>query len=402
MGTRALMGLAGIGLFVINLAKNFEIRLRTPDLLAWVFMSGVSVISAVAVIVNGTTDLAFVKYPISIVLITFGAYFVVKVLSFNNKNEPVRTVIDTLIAVIVAQDIIAVLMFAFPPLMDIANKLQSISNLDEGILSAVEGARIVGFGSKFFDAGIINGYGLMLIIYRLCSYQCTTLRRNLLSISFILLSLVGVMMARTTLIGICLALVLCLCTRSVPVANKNKQTFYAYFFITPFVLYGIYIIFLAETNLKAVVEFGFEIFLNMSENGKVESQSTNQLLDMYGAVDNLPLSIGAGFFGDPLIPDAYYKAVDVGYLRLILYFGLPGLAVFFLFQLYFMCYSLSQARMRMPLVMILVSYFLLLNMKGLVDFYYLIVPFWLVSFARVERRDSRVAINASMPDLQQD
>lgn len=396
MGTRALLGFGGIGLFALNLAKNFEIRLHARDVLVWFFMIGVSVISAVAVLMNGTTDLAFVKYPISITLITFGAYFVVKVLSFSNKEDPVRMVIDTLIAVIVAQDIIAVLMFAFPALMNIANQLQSLSSLDEGLLGAVEGARIVGFGSKFFEAGIINGYGLMLIIYRLCNYQCTALRRHLLSISFILLALIGVMMARTTLIGIFLALVLCLLSGN---TYRNKKTFYAYLVIVPGVLYGIYIFFLADSNLKAVVEFGFELFLNMSENGKVESKSTNQLLDMYSAVDNLPLSIGAGYFGDPLRPEAYYKAVDVGYLRLILYFGLPGLVVFFLFQLYFIYYSLSQARIKISLILILIGYSLLLNMKGLFDFYYLIVPFWLVSRTQDEKSVSQSVGSASMSSV---
>jgi hypothetical protein len=311
----------------------------------------------------------------------------------------VQTVIDTFIVVIVAQDIIAVLMFAFPSLMEIANQLQSVSDLDQSLLSEVEGARIVGFGSKFFEAGIINGYGLMLICYRLCNYECTALRRNLLSISFIILSLVGIMMARTTLIGIFLALVLCLCSKSAPMAGKNKKTFYSYLLIVPIVLYAVYIIFLADSNLKALVEFGFELFLNMSESGKVESNSTNQLLDMYSTVDALPLPIGAGYFGDPLQPEAYYKAVDVGYLRLILYFGLPGLAIFFLFQLYSICYSLSQARIRMPFIMILIAYFVLLNMKGLVDFFYLIVPFLLMSRTRVMNGASRVAGSASISGM---
>jgi hypothetical protein len=373
------MGLLGVGLVAIRLSKNIDLRFRMPDLFVCLLMAGVSIMSVVAVIVNGTSDFTFVKYPISMVLITFGAYFVMRVIAFRNKTALVMSLLDTFIAAIVAQNVIAVLMFAVPALMDLANSIQSISNLEQGLLGEVEGVRIVGFGSKFFEAGVVNGFGLIAISYRLASFKCSAWRQNLLSISFIALFLIGIMMARTTMVGFLLALLLFVLSNKTQAIAVNRRTFYAYLIVVPIVLYAIYSVFLAESDLKALVEFGFEIFFNMSENGKVESKSTNQLLDMYGVVDSLPLALGDGYFGDPLYPEAYYKAVDVGYLRLILYFGVPGMIVYFMFQLYCICYSLIQSRASYQFIAALAVYLLLLNMKGFVDFYYFVIPFLFAS-----------------------
>jgi hypothetical protein len=342
-------------------------------------MASVSAAACVSVIANGTGDLTFVKYPVSLVLITFGAYFVAQLVVRADDLDPTRVLLDVFIVAIVVQNVIAVLMFAFPPLMELANQLQSISSLDQGLLNEVEGARIVGFGSKFFDAGVVNGFGLILISYRLVRYNCPPVRAHLMSISFILLVLVGVMMARTTMVGFVLALALLVLGRPVDLDSRNKKVFFLYLALVPIALYIVYNVFLSDSDLRALVEFGFEIFFNMSENGTVESKSTNQLLDMYGTIEALPWQLGDGYFVDPFDPDAYYMAVDVGYLRLVLYFGVPGLVAYLCLQIYSICYSFVRSGLGRPLIVVVVVYLLVLNMKGFVDLYYLVIPFLLLS-----------------------
>ena len=87
--------------------------------------------------------------------------------------------------------------------------------------------------------------------------------------------------------------------------------------------------------------FAFEGFFNWVETGSWRTNSTDTLKEMYLFPENIKTwVIGDGYFADPTKTDpyyigislsAFYKGVDVGYLRFIYYFGIIGLVVFILY-----------------------------------------------------------------------
>ena len=78
----------------------------------------------------------------------------------------------------------------------------------------------------------------------------------------------------------------------------------------------------------------FELFINYSQSGKLESDSTNHLSEMYVYPDNLKTWIlGDGRF---IAEDGmhYYKGTDVGYLRILFFMGLFGLLITYYQKIY--------------------------------------------------------------------
>lgn len=86
----------------------------------------------------------------------------------------------------------------------------------------------------------------------------------------------------------------------------------------------------------------FEFWFNYTENGAIETTSTDHLFnDMY-----FPITLSTFFFGDGLYTGydgAYYMHTDSGYMRNILYMGIGGLVLLILLDIYMI---LGQKKMR--------------------------------------------------------
>ena len=85
--------------------------------------------------------------------------------------------------------------------------------------------------------------------------------------------------------------------------------------------------------MELLVEQGFELVLNAQDSGEMSSASTNRLGEMY---ESYPTRIetyilGDGYYTDPN-DGKYYMHIDIGYFRLIYYFGLLGLFFYLSYQ----------------------------------------------------------------------
>lgn len=90
------------------------------------------------------------------------------------------------------------------------------------------------------------------------------------------------------------------------------------------------ILFLFHNNEQAF-NWAFEIFINFSNNGTLESDSTNQLQEMYVLPDN----IKTWLIGDGRISNGglgFYMDTDVGYIRSLFYWGLIGSIIYYYVQ----------------------------------------------------------------------
>ena len=85
--------------------------------------------------------------------------------------------------------------------------------------------------------------------------------------------------------------------------------------------------------------------------------------------------IGDGYYTDPIVPSEYYKGTDIGYLRLIYYFGMVGLAIYFVIQTYVIKEAYKYSSKYKMLFILLIFYLVILNVKGFTDLLFLIVLF---------------------------
>jgi len=384
IGTRVFMGIMGFSMFLLEILKvKKPIVFNRPFLIVYFALFCISLVSLLSLLYNRTTDIEFfIKYPVSIIIIIFSSYFVTKLVSYKRKDEnQIPVVMQLFINVVIIQIIIALIMFAFQPIRDILNTTQVTSDQELKVLEQTLEFRLVGFGSKFFGSGIVNGFALILIgsILRYNSHIKINVFKY--TMSFLFLFVFGMMMARTTIIGALLALGIVFWPKNSLGFNINqikKNTKFLFYLLSiPIIsVFGVFY-FLPEVkeSIELAYNFGFEMFINYFQSDSLESASTNQMKEMYVWPTSLKTYlIGDGLFSD-IATGEYYMGTDIGILRLIYYFGVFGLFayLYFQFQIIYAAY-LKNRRFKYMFAVIFI-YCLVLNYKGFTDLFFLNILF---------------------------
>lgn len=388
VGTRALLGVFGlVYLFVRNLSDIRNI-FQTGKFLVdrHVFYIGLSLLSIalMAVLtnfVNGTSEKAFILYPISMILIFSGAYLVTDIMRRVYHRLDFDLVSLYFIRAVVVQLIIALLMFFVP-----ATKIfvAMVVKFDEIALSEMlneGGFRLMGLGIQFFMAGIVNCFALLLIAFRIKYYAKTFKDLFWLTISFLFVTAVGMMMSRTTMVGAGLAIGMLILGLRVGSIRFTKF-FGVVKTIIVLVVVAVPIFFSLSDDIKEPLtsagEYGFEMFVNYFETGEASTESSDQLKTMYDTYpqDISTWIIGDGWFADPNNEGSYYMGVDVGYLRLLFYFGLVGLMIYLIYQYQMLRYInyLTDGKYKLFFFTIFIL-LVVLNLKGFADMTQLIAMF---------------------------
>lgn len=375
LGTRVWIGLAGIPLLAVwLLRRRGRLSLDRHVILSFVTLLAVGVFSLVTTALNSSGDFAFATYVASVLVIGSGATFVAWLVQRTYGSKAPLAASLLLINVVGAQVALALLAFLIPDLSTILVGLQVNSDLDQAILSETGEFRLIGFGSRFFGSGITNSFALIVIANILRDHLFTAAKRYALSGLFVLISVGGMMMSRSTLIGLAIALIYIAMPIRGDVARAlrtQRRAFLMAAILTPTILSLILVLVSSEMleGLEPALRFGFELFVNYFDGNELSSQSTTHLLDMYNSVGDLPLLTGDGYYSDPFDSALYYGAVDIGYFRLILYFGLPGLLAYLSFQVQSirLCARHIGGREGTLFTAAVITLLLALNLKGFTD-----------------------------------
>jgi hypothetical protein len=138
----------------------------------------------------------------------------------------------------------------------------------------------------------------------------------------------------------------------------------------------------SKESLSASAEFGFEVFYNYFSGNGVKSASTDELYTMFIWPEQLKTYIiGDGLFASPTNPIEFYKGTDIGYLRLIYYFGIPGLIIFLIIQFLLVlriAYKNKVHKHIFRFFIIQCFFMLVLNIKGYSDILYLNILFFYI------------------------
>lgn len=339
-GINTKMAMAGLGLVVAGASiagrRNAEVNMDFVVIL--LLAVGISVASLLTIAWNGTNDKSFISYYISVLVWLSAAYVVCRVIGLVHGKVTVELVCGYLILVCSVQCIIALAMDYYSPLR---LAVDSMLGGTEAYMGKAEG-RMYGIGCALDVAGLKFSSVLVMIAW-MCVHGSEQVQKYIVLyvLAFIIITVVGNMISRTTTVGDVLAIgywIIC-ALRNGKGKDACQWNFLRVFGMAAVICTPVIAV-LYNTNhaFYSDIRFAFEGFFSLFETGRWQTTSNDILFNhMIVFPDNVRTwVIGDGYAANPeydkyYVGESYhgfYKGTDIGYLRYIFYFGLVGLGLF--------------------------------------------------------------------------
>ena len=344
--TKNLLGAVGLVFLFMTLIYKREFSLPRGILVLFLLAALVSVAALFSTNYNHTPEEAYVSYVRTVVIWLSAAYVACMMIYWAHGRIDVPLVVNYLIGVCLFQCAMA-LLINFNPAVKAFVDAQVI----QGQETMTEMGRLYGIGASLDVAG--SRFSAVLIAIAVLvdlkkeEYSTATLLVYL--VCFILISAIGNMIARTTLIGMGIG-VAYLAFRQIQGVIQQRNSGGDRKVLSMWVIaLGLLIplaVFFYNTSEQFydLTRFGFEGFFNLVENGEWEVASNNRLETMVVFPEEFRTWIvGDGYFdnqrsdinylGDAT-EEGFYMGTDIGYLRFIFFFGLIGLVFISLVMIY--------------------------------------------------------------------
>lgn len=369
INTKMIMAAVGLILVCFDSASHKSDFINRQFLVLSLWGIAVSMCGLLSVVINATNDYTYSTYIVSMWVWIFAAYVVARMIKSVHGSVSWFLVSNYIIAVCVFQCLFAI---GFEYNESLVDFILSHSNVLKMYYSGMD--RMQGISCGLDPAGIRFAAGLVILGYAAANRDA---KKNSYWVTiyymcaFALITVVGNMISRTTVVGTIMVLAYWIC---LPVFEKeNKRTILSLWQIAGISLLVVIPILVYYYNSDALfrenIRFGFEGFFSLAERGSWEVSSNEILKSMVVFPDNAKTwLIGDGYIENPSegldpfyvgeIFHGYYMGTDIGYLRFIFYFGLIGLACF----IGFMAYSAYCCCQRFPKNKLLFVALLLLNM----------------------------------------
>lgn len=346
-GVNTKMAMAGVGLilYVIDLAKGRVGQINKSGFQIAIIAALVSLCGLTAVIYNNTNDYTYATYIVSMFVWLGGAYTAVKIVKWLHGYVSVELVCNYLIGVCVGQCILALVMDFNPTIKAMVDRfVVGFDFVDTDSLTKAN--RLYGIGAGLDVAG--TRFSAVLVIIAVILQRLSSSRfRNyiwLYLVAFVIITVVGNMMARTTTVGVLVALCYLVMSSGIMKMsiNRDNMRIWKYLLGTLCVALPIIIsLYSIDPQFRDNIRFAFEGFFSLAEKGHWETNSNNILKNMIVFPDNWKTwLIGDGYIENPTYRDpyyvgpshgGYYMGTDIGYLRFLFYFGLFGLLTFIIY-----------------------------------------------------------------------
>lgn len=341
INTKLVMAVLAIPLLMSDVAAKRTGHINKDFIVISLFALSVSFTSLFAVIYNNTNDYCYVTYIISMMVWLGGAYTLIRMLKWTHCYVSINLLFNYLFVVCVLQCLVAVAISRVPVIEDFVSSFYSgykdLKDFADG--------RLYGVGCAFDVAGM--RMSAIEIIFGCLIYDITSKHTNrgwvtgLYYLGFVIIAIVGNMIARSTVIGLIIALFIIFYFSSI---HKDKISSVMLKWMFVILAFGIFLCIFAyhyDQDFRMDLRFAFEGFFSLAESGKWDVHSNDVLMTMYRFPESLKTWIvGDGYFlgtiNDPYYTGidykGYYMGTDVGYLRFIYYSGVIGLSAFVLFM----------------------------------------------------------------------
>ncbi|MCF0173665.1 MAG: hypothetical protein HUJ91_08085 [Bacteroidales bacterium] len=338
INTKMAMAIVGVCIAGYNMARQQIGGFRKDLLRLTVWALLISGFSFFAIVVNNTPDDTYVTYFISMWVWIGGAYTLVSWTKWVHGKASILIIGNYLAAVCVIQCALALAIDSSPFFHRISVMIQG----PQLWLESVD--RLYGIGAALDTAGVRFSLTLVVLAYIISHINEFDEKYSkwlpAYWIAFFVITIVGNIVARTTIVGVALGL-LYIVVHTVWGHVRNSRI-WKWFLIILLATVPITSFFYKTNGLfRENFEFGFEGFISLIETGKWQVGSNDQLANMVVFPDNTKTwLIGDGYIVNPKdideyytgeITEGYYKNTDIGYLRFIFYFGIFGLIAFCLY-----------------------------------------------------------------------
>lgn len=346
VNTKMMMAIVGLAFFACKMFRSRRGYVGANLFGLSAYAAAVSFCGFFAVTVNATPDYAYATYLLSMWVWIGGAYAVCSLIRVTHGRIDVVLLCRYLAVVCVVQCMAALLI---DHNLQAKELVDSVVQQGQEFLNRNNVRRLYGVGASLDVAGSRFSAVLVLlavVIARAFKEKQPVWLKWVYLMAFAFIAIVGNMMARTTTVGLVLALAYWILNSRVwrfDLSGEYKEL--ALYFLAVVVVAIPMSAYFYETDdsIRRLLRFGFEGFFSMAEKGRWEVTSNDQLRAMVVFPETLKTwIIGDGYFSNPYNVDpyfigeeyrGYYMGTDIGYLRFIFYFGIIGLLSLSLFLL---------------------------------------------------------------------
>lgn len=346
INTKMLMSVGGLFVLLIDLHQQKEDFFNKSFLILSVWAIAVSLFGLFSVTINNTNDYTYSTYIISMWVWIFAAYFLMSIVKAIHGTISLKLIANYVLAIGIAQ-CLATLGIEYN-----AAFKSFIENLNFGLVLLYETkGRLQGISSALDPAGIRYAAILVIVGYVVANIKdnyLANVERVIYILGFILIAIVGNMVARTTTVGVIVAIAYWF-YKLITTSNKIGSPISKLWLILSILLLVTLPIIAFYYNTSYIfrenLRFGFEGFFSLVETGEWKVSSNEILKNMIVWPDNMHTwMIGDGYIENPSngrdpyyigeFYKGYYKGTDIGYLRFIYYFGVLGLVTYMGFFIY--------------------------------------------------------------------
>ena len=342
--TKQIMAVVGIVLFAIDMFRRKEFVISREFVGLLIYSGLISLTAFFTYVYHNTHDRTYADYFMSMLTWLSASYVAVRCVKAVHGKLSIELLSAYIISITVAQGLIAVLADLYAPLGEFI--IRVIPNLRW----CTRINRLYGFG----DMATLDTGGIR---FALASVLCAnnikisiekekTKVIPLYILAFLLITVTGNMVARTTIVGSLVGLgyfLLYTTPFSGSLSSAVLRTWLWVIMETIAVFLIVSVLYNTDEQFYRRTRFAFEGFFSLVEEGHWRTASNDVLVSMYVFPDNAETwLIGDGYFISPNrdenylgeLMEGYYMDTDVGYLRFIFYFGLLGLTIFSLYIIY--------------------------------------------------------------------
>ena len=335
--TKNMLAVAGVAALLLSFVIRREFVISKDIIILLMLSCLVSVITIISVTFNHTPEEAYTTYLISALIWLFSAYAVCSIIRLVHGRIDFPLLINYLCAICVLQ-CIAALLIRFNP--TVQSFVDTFFTQGQDMLHEMD--RLYGIGASLDVAG--TRFACVLATLPVYLYidqrKISRLHIFILAVCFFFVSAIGSIIARTTMVGtaVGLAYLGIIFFRDIIYGEMSIKGRFSWAWIVVVIVLipvGIFL-YRQSSDMRHLIRFGFEGFFNLVETGHFRTSSSDILINkMYVFPEETKTwFIGDGYFGNSrndinYLGDStklgFYMGTDVGYLRFIFLFGVPGL-----------------------------------------------------------------------------
>lgn len=328
LNTKQMLAVLGVFVFGLKCIWNRRVSFSKATLGAFAIACVFSVWCYFCTVANNTSDYSYATYFLSFVVWLGGAYAVCFFIKEAYGKVDLRILARVMAFLCVVQCISALLVDNVTGFRDFVDTWIIQDDMPKRV------KRMYGLGISLDSGAVRLDMALMLIAYQLGTRTEESHRRIdvwTYYLAFFFISLVGSMIARTTMVGFGLGLLYIVVLRvSSKIKSFSRKKILVFFGVVIVIISLIAILvglYRTDEAFRDYIRFAFEAFFNFFEHGEFRTASTDRLNEVMWI---WPWSrqgwlIGYGHF-------AYESwgrfTTDIGYCRFTLYCGLIGMAIF--------------------------------------------------------------------------